>query len=58
MGEAIKNEISKDEIPLSYSSFGAEHCGKCLTDICDAVDIHFMPDAIGKNSAQCTEMEK
>jgi hypothetical protein len=58
MGEAIKDEISKEQIPLSYSSLGAEPYGKRLTDIYDAVDIHFMPDVIGKRSAQFIEMEK
>lgn len=57
MGEAIKDEIGKEQIPLSYSSLGAEPYGKYLTDIYDAVDVHFMPNAIGRSSAGFREME-
>ena len=58
MGEAIKDEVKKDNIPLSYSSLGPEPYGKRLTDIYDAVDVHFMPNAIGRSSERFTEMEK
>ena len=47
MGEAIKDEVSKEQIPLSYSSLGAEPYGKYLTDIYDMVDVHFMPGVLG-----------
>ncbi|TVQ23104.1 MAG: hypothetical protein EA383_14665 [Spirochaetaceae bacterium] len=57
MGEAIKEEIDQERIPLSYSSLGAEHYGKRLTDIYDVVDVHFMPDAIGRSSTRFSEME-
>lgn len=46
MAEEIKNEISKDGIPLSYSSLGAEEFNKRLTEIYDVVDVHFMPNCI------------
>ena len=45
MGEAIKEEIEKDDIPLSYSAlYCAEDYSDRLTDIYDVVDAHFMPD--------------
>jgi len=45
MGEAIKEEIRKDGIPLSYSAlFCAEDYADRLTDIYDVVDAHYMPD--------------
>jgi hypothetical protein len=46
MGEAIKAEVAREKIPLSYSSLGAEDYGNRLTDIYDVVDVHFMPDVI------------
>ena len=46
MGEEIKEEIKKENIPLSYSSLGGEEYAKRLTDIYDVVDVHFMPDVI------------
>jgi hypothetical protein len=46
LGEAIKEEIEKDCITLSYSSLGAETYSNRLTDIYDVVDIHFMPRVI------------
>lgn len=46
LGEEIKDEITKDGIPLSYSSLGMEEYDKRLTDIYDVVDIHCMPNAI------------
>jgi hypothetical protein len=46
MGEAIKAEVAREKIPLSYSSLGAENYAARLTDIYDVVDIHFMPDVI------------
>src|ERR1039458_8455542 len=46
MGEAIKAEVAREKIPLSYSSLGAEDYGDRLTDIYDVVDVHFMPDVI------------
>lgn len=46
IGEEIKDEISKEGIPLSYSSLGSEEYSERLTDIYDVVDVHFMPIAI------------
>ena len=46
MAEAIKAEVAREKIPLSYSSLGAEDYGNRLTDIYDVVDVHFMPDVI------------
>lgn len=48
LGEAIKDEIKKDRIPLSYSSVGSEEYSRRLTDIYDVVDVHFMPRLIIK----------
>jgi len=46
LGEAVKEEIAREGIPLSYSSLGAENFAARLTDTYDVVDIHFMPDVI------------
>ena len=46
MGEEIKEEISRDNIPLSYSSLAAEEYTKRLPEIYDVVDVHFMPGVI------------
>lgn len=46
MAEEIKDEISKEDIPLSYSSLGAEEFNKRLPEIYDVVDVHFMPNCI------------
>jgi hypothetical protein len=46
MGEAIKADVAREKIPLSYSSLGAEDYGSRLTDVYDVVDVHFMPDVI------------
>jgi hypothetical protein len=46
MGEEIKDEISREGIPLSYSSLGAEEYAKRLPEIYDVVDVHFMPGVI------------
>lgn len=46
MAEEIKDEISKEEIPLSYSSLGAEEFTKRLPEFYDVVDVHFMPNCI------------
>ncbi|MDR0844812.1 MAG: hypothetical protein LBN71_06290 [Tannerella sp.] len=46
MGEEIKDEISREGIPLSYSSLGAEEFAKRLPEIYDVVDVHFMPNVI------------
>lgn len=46
MGLPIKDEIARERIPLSYSSLGAERYSARLTDIYDAVDVHFMPGVI------------
>ncbi len=43
MGAAIKAEIEKDNIPLSYSSLGLENYAKRVTDIYDVIDVHFLP---------------
>jgi hypothetical protein len=37
---------------------GAESYGKFVTDIYDVVDVHFMPDAEGKDSSNFITMEK
>ena len=58
MGEAIKDEIKKDNIPLAYSSCYDRDYVKRLTDIYDVVDIHFMSNEIGRDSARFTEMGK
>jgi hypothetical protein len=57
MGEAIKEEINRDKIPLSYSSLGAEQFHKRLTDIYDVVDVHFMPEVV-MNDEQKTTLSK
>jgi hypothetical protein len=57
LGEALKDEIKKDKIPLSYSSVGAEEYAKRLTDIYDVVDVHFMPGLILKKE-QSSAFEK
>jgi len=46
MGEEIKDEISREGIPLSYSSLGAEEYTKRLPEIYDVADVHFMPGVI------------
>ena len=46
MGEEIKDEISHEGIPLSYSSLGGEEYAKRLPEIYDVVDVHFMPGVI------------
>lgn len=46
IGEAIKDEISREQIPLSYSSLGGEEYSKRLPEIYDVVDVHFMPSVI------------
>ena len=46
LGEEIKDEISREKIPLSYSSLGAEEYAKRLPEIYDMVDVHFMPGVI------------
>lgn len=46
LGEAIKAEISIDDIPLAYSALGAENYAARVTDIYDVVDVHFMPDVL------------
>ena len=46
MGEEIKDEIGRDNIPLSYSSLGGEQYSKRLPEIYDVADVHFMPGVI------------
>jgi hypothetical protein len=46
LGEEIKEETKRDNIPLSYSSLGGEQYVQRLTDIYDVVDVHFMPGVI------------
>ena len=46
IGEEIKDEISRENIPLSYSSLGGEQYAKRLPEIYDIVDVHFMPGVI------------
>jgi hypothetical protein len=43
MAAPIHAEVSRERIPISYSSLGAERYSKRLTDSYDVVDIHFMP---------------
>lgn len=58
IGEAIKNEISKEKIPLSYSSCcGIEEYNKRLTNIYDVVDVHFLPSVI-MNPEQTNDLVK
>jgi hypothetical protein len=46
MGEPIKAATAKEQIPLSYSSLGAENYAARVTDIYDVVDVHFMPQVL------------
>ena len=46
MGEEIKDEIGRENIPLSYSSLYGEQYAQRLPEIYDVVDVHFMPDVI------------
>jgi hypothetical protein len=46
MAAPIRAEITRDKIPISYSSLGAENYGARLSDDYDVVDIHFMPGVI------------
>lgn len=46
IGEEVKEEISNEGIPLSYSSLGSEQYDCRLTDIYDVVDVHYMPFVI------------
>ena len=46
MGEPIKPVIAKEQIPLSYSSLGAENYAARVTEIYDIVDVHFMPQVV------------
>ncbi len=46
MAAPIKAEVTREKIPISYSSLGAEPFGNRLTDDYDVVDIHFMPGVI------------
>jgi hypothetical protein len=46
LGEEIKDEIGRENIPLSYSSLGGEQYARRLPEIYDVVDIHFMPEVI------------
>lgn len=46
LGEAVKDEIVNEQIPLSYSSLGGEEYSKRLPEIYDVVDVHFMPSVI------------
>lgn len=43
MAAPIRAEVSRERIPISYSSLGAERYAQRLTDSYDVVDIHFMP---------------
>ncbi|MCC5847647.1 MAG: hypothetical protein JJU29_06075 [Verrucomicrobia bacterium] len=45
LGEAVKAEIARDEIPLLYSGVWVENYPDRVPAIYDAVDAHFMPDA-------------
>ena len=50
MAAPIQAEIAREQIPISYSSLGAENYAARLTDHYDVVDVHFMPGVI--NDAQ------
>jgi hypothetical protein len=45
LGEAIKAEIARDQLPLLYSGVWVENYPARVPAIYDAVDAHFMPDA-------------
>lgn len=46
MAAPIRAEIARENIPISYSSLGAEDYAARLTDLYDVVDVHFMPGVI------------
>ena len=46
MAAPIKSEVGRDQIPISYSSLGAENYAARLTDIYDVVDLHCMPEVL------------
>jgi hypothetical protein len=46
MGDPIKDAIAKAQIPLSYSSLGAENYAARVTESYDVVDVHFMPQVL------------
>ncbi len=46
MGAPIKSEVARENIPMSYSSLGAENYASRVSDLYDVVDIHFMPGVI------------
>lgn len=46
MAAPIHEEITREQIPISYSSLAAENYGARLTDHYDLVDVHFMPGVI------------
>jgi Sugar-binding cellulase-like len=46
MAAPIRSEIAREQIPISYSSLGAENYGARLTEHYDVVDVHFMPGVI------------
>jgi len=46
IAEPIKAEVARENIPISYSSLGAEDYSARLTDHYDVVDVHFMPNVI------------
>jgi hypothetical protein len=46
MAEPIHAEVARENIPLSYSSLGAEDFAARLSDVYDVVDVHFMPGVI------------
>lgn len=46
LGEAVKEQLEAESIPLCYSSLGAENYNQRVPDYYDMVDVHFMPDLI------------
>lgn len=46
LGEAVKEAVDGDDIPLAYSSLGAENYNDRVPDYYDVVDVHFMPDIL------------
>lgn len=56
LGEAVKNEIERDGIPLLYSGVWVENYINRVPNFYDVVDAHFMPDAkLGENDIEALE---
>jgi hypothetical protein len=46
LGEAVREAIEGDNVPLSYSALGAENYGARVPEFYDVADVHFMPDLV------------